>query len=446
MKERRFPHTLIIIVSFILLAGLATYVLPKGEYNRTFDAATNRELVVPGSYHTIDARPLSPLQVVAAIPRGIAAGAEVIALIFLVGACFYVVDKTGALKDGMMQMTSRLRGREEITLVLTGLFFLAGGALEGMEEEVIPLIPVLLLLGLRLGYDVRVMVSVSYGTTVIGAAFSPMNPFGAVIGQKIAGVPFLHAAGFQTAVMFAAFALWMWMIIRHGNQNRVPAEGHVDLAPSLLSGPRRIILSMVGLAFVVLIYGMMSLGWGFNEISAEFFIVGILSGLVGRLGMQGTCVAYVEGLREMTFASLIVGFAYGISLVLMDGKILDTIIHGLFIPMEDLPATLSALGMTVSQFALHVVVPSYSGQAVLTLPILVPLSDLIGVSRQVCVLAFQYGAILMNLVSPTNGALMAILALSGIGYDKWFLFAGKRLVAILVLAALALGVGEMLGI
>ncbi len=438
MKERKFPHTLVIIVFFILMAGVATYILPKGEYDRIFDASTNRQLVVPGSYHVVDAEPLSPLAIIAAIPRGIASGAEIIALIFLVGASFYVVDKTGALRDGMMQLTTRLRGREEITLVLTGLFFLTGGALEGMEEEVIPFIPVLLMLGLRLGYDVRVMISVSYGAAVIGAAFSPMNPFGAVLAQKIANIPFLSAAGFQLVVMFVAFTWWMTMIIRYGNRNRQPVQNEAEASMITLTRSRGIILLLVAMAFVILMYGMMSLGWGFNEIAAEFFVVGILAGLIGKLGMHGTFTAYVEGMREMTFASLIVGFAFGISLVLMDGKILDTIIHGLFIPMEGLPPVLSALGMMATQFGLHMVVPSYSGQAVLTMPILIPLSDLIGLSRQVCVLAFQYGAILMNLISPTNGALMAILALSGIGYDKWFAFVGKRLLVIIALGALAL--------
>jgi uncharacterized ion transporter superfamily protein YfcC len=177
--------------------------------------------------------------------------------------------------------------------------------------------------------------------------------------------------------------------------------------------------------------------------AAEFFVVAILAGALGRLGLNGTSVAYVEGLREMTFASLIVGFAHGISLVLIDGKILDTIIYGLFIPMEGLPTALSAVGMMMSQFALHIVVPSYAGQAVLTIPILAPLSDLIGLSRQVCVLAFQYGAILMNMISPTNGALMAIIGLAGIGYDQWIRFAFRRLsvigifcVAILIIAGL----------
>jgi uncharacterized ion transporter superfamily protein YfcC len=434
----KFPHTLLIIVGFIVLAGVATYVLPKGEYARRLDEATGREAVVPGSYHTVNAEPLSPFEILVAIPRGIVAGGEVIALIFMVGACFYVIEKTGALKEGIVMLTRKLRGKEELTLVLTGLFFLTGGALEGMEEEVIPLIPVLTLLTRRLGYNAFVMVAGSYGCTVIGASFSPLNPFGAVTAQKIAGLPFLNAAGFQAVAMVLAFSFWMMMLIRYGRRNRISVQADEGLPDSPVSVRHKLILIIVGMAFVVLIVGLMSWGWSFNEMAAEFFVVAILAGALGKLGLNGTFVAYVEGLREMTFASLIVGFAHGISLVLIDGKILDTIIYGLFIPMEGLPAALSAVGMMMSQFALHIVVPSYAGQAVLTIPILAPLSDLIGLSRQVCVLAFQYGAILMNMISPTNGALMAIIALSGIGYDHWFRFAIPRLLVILAFCVVVL--------
>lgn len=440
----RFPHTLLIIVIFIVLAGAATYFLPKGEYERRFDEPTNREAVVPGSYHEVKAEPLSPFEVLVAIPRGIVAGGEVIALIFMVGACFYVIEKTGALKEGMVLLTDRLRGREEVTLVLVGLFFLTGGALEGMEEEVIPLIPVLILLTRRLGYDPFVMVASSYGCTVIGASFSPINPFGAVTAQKIAGLPFLHQAGWQVAVLVVAFAIWMGLVIRYGNRRRLAVTKEPADSGTPVSARHKIILFVVGLAFVILIVGLMQWGWSFNEMAAEFFVVAILAGLIGRLGWNGTFSAYVDGLREMTFASLIVGFAHGISLILIDGKILDTIIHGLFVPMSGLPATLSAIGMMGSQFLLHMVVPSYAGQAVLTIPILAPLSDLIELPRQVCVLAFQYGAILMNMISPTNGALMAILALSGIRYDHWLQFAMKRLFAIFILCVTVLSVASFL--
>jgi len=430
----KFPHTLLIIVSFILLAGIATYVLPKGEYNRKIDPATNREVVVPGSYHAVEAKPLSPFAIVVGIPRGIAAGVEVIVTIFIAGACFYVVEKTGALKEGILFITNRLKGREQLTLVLTGGFFLMGGTLEGMEEELIPLTPILLMLTRRLGYDAFVTIAVSYGSAVMGASLSPFNPFGAITGQKIAGVPLLTSMTFQLVVLVVAFVLWMAMIIRYGNRNRLPKE-ETGIVPATISARNAVILAIVVAAFLLLIIGMMTLDWGFNELSAEFFLVSVLVGLIGKLGWNGTCTTFVEGLREMTFASLIVGFAHGISLVLMDGKILDTIINGLFVPIEGLPPNLSAIGMMFSQSLLHVIIPSYTGQAALTIPILAPLSDLIGLSRQVCVLAFQYGAVLMNLISPTNGALMAIIALSGIGYDKWFGFVIRRLIVIWLFCA-----------
>ncbi len=442
----KFPHTLLIIVSFILLAGLATYLLPKGEYERKLDPATNREVVVSGSYHLVKAAPLSPFAIIVGVPRGIAAGVEVIITIFMCGACFYIVEKTGALKEGILFLTSRLSGRENSTLALIGVFFLAGGTLQGMEEEVIPLTLVLLMLGRRLGYNAFVMISVSYGAAVIGSSFSPFNPFGALLAQKIAGVPLLSAAPFRLVVMFVVFTVWMTMIIRYANRNRFPKEEDSAAASGTVSGRNGLILGIVVFAFALLMYGMVAMEWGFNELSAEFFVLGVLTGLIGKLGVNGTCTAYVEGFREMTFAALLVGFANSISVVLMDGKILDTIIYFLFIPMEGLPPNLSAIGMMFSQSLLHVLVPAYSGQAALTIPILAPLSDLIGLSRQVCVLAFQYGAILMNIISPTNGALMAIIALSGISYDKWFVFVGKRLLVIWGLGALALLVGGVLGI
>jgi uncharacterized ion transporter superfamily protein YfcC len=319
------------------------------------------------------------------------------------------------------------KGREEITLLLTGSFFVMGGTLEGMEEEIIPLTPVMILLTRRLGYNAFVAVATSYGSAVIGASLSPFNPFGVLLAQRILEVPLLSGMAFRIVILLSAFALWMAIIIRYANRNRLPRQGEDVGKDQSLSARHGVILAIIVLTFTVLIIGMMNWDWGFNELSAEFFIVAFCCGILGGLGWNGTTVAFVEGLREMTFASLIVGFAHAITLILSDGKVLDTIIYGLLVPLDHLPPSLSAIGMMLSQSALHVIMPSYTGQAALTLPILGPISDLIGLSRQVCVLAFQYGTILMNMVSPTNGALMAILALSGIRYDHWLAFLFRRL-------------------
>jgi uncharacterized ion transporter superfamily protein YfcC len=205
-------------------------------------------------------------------------------------------------------------------------------------------------------------------------------------------------------------------------------------------------MTLVVMAFALLIYGMLSLGWGFNEITAEFFVLGIICGLIGKLGINGTSETYIEGLKEMSFAALIMGLANSISIVLKEGVIIDSIIYGLFLPMQYLPTSLSAVSMMLSQAILHFPVPSYSGQAVLTMPILAPLSDLLGLSRQVCVLAYQYGAPTMDLLVPTNGALMAIIALAGIPFNEWLRFAIKPALAILALGAVALIAAIFMGL
>ncbi len=446
MKLRSFPNALTIVVGFILAAGVLTYIIPKGTYQRTIDPGTKREVVVPGSYLPVDTKNLSPFEILLCIPRGIMKGGEVIVLIFLVGGCIYIVEKTGALKEGTSRLTSKVKGKEEIALLLIGLLFTIGGAVEGMQEEIIPMIPILSVLTHNLGYRPIITMAISFGSAVIGATFSPVNPFGVVIAQRIAGVPFLTGGLFRMIVLVMAFALWMVMVIRYANKNRIAKQTGESATAASMSVSHITILFLVLAAFALLIYGMLALGWGFNEISAEFFVVGVLVGVIGKLGVNGTFIAYAEGLKEMTFAAMIVGFAYGISLVLKEGLILDSIIYGLFTPLQNVPPALSAIGMMISQGVLHVAVPSWSGQAVLTIPILAPLSDLIGLSRNICVMAFQYGAILMDMVIPTNGAFMAMLALAGVSYDEWIGFVWKRLLVIALFSAVSLLVGIGMGV
>jgi uncharacterized ion transporter superfamily protein YfcC len=206
------------------------------------------------------------------------------------------------------------------------------------------------------------------------------------------------------------------------------------------------VLASILAAFAMYIYGAQRLGWEFNELAALFFVVGVLAGFLGRLGVGGTADAFVEGFRSMALAALLIGFARAIYVVLNEGQIVDTIVHGLFTPIAGLPATLSALGMMVVQGAIHFPVPSTSSQAVLTLPLLVPLSDLIGLSRQVTVLAYQYGAGLCELVTPTNGALMAMLAAAGVRYEDWLRFVLPLLGLLLALATISLVLAVSLGL
>jgi uncharacterized ion transporter superfamily protein YfcC len=435
---KKFPNALVIMIGFILFSTILTYIIPHGEYERITNPETSQVSVVPNSYKVIESAPVTIAETFMAIPEGIILRADLIALILLIGGSFFVIEKTGALKEGIEYLTVILKGKEEIALILVSLVFLTGGALSGLQEEIIAMTPVLLYLSSRLGYNAYVAIAVSFGTAILGAAFSPINPFAVVIAQNEANLEFLSGSSYRLIILAIAFIIWMFMVIRYANKNRIiKVEDEINISGKL-SIRSAIILGMVALAFMILIVGMLKYNWGFNEMSAEFFVLGILIGLIGKLGINGTSEAYIEGFKVMIFAAMIVGLSSSISIILKQGMVVDTIIYGLFTPMQYLPKSLSAVSMMVSQSLLHFAVPSYSGQAVLTMPILAPLSDLIGISRQVCVLAYQYGAVMMDLLIPTNGALMAVIAIAGISFDKWFKFAFKLCLVIFGVAAFAI--------
>jgi uncharacterized ion transporter superfamily protein YfcC len=415
----RFPHPLTLLVGCLLVAAALTYILPPGEYQRHEDPVTHREVVVPGTFAPVERSPVNLFEAAVAIPRGMADAASVVFLVFLIGGAFTVVDRTGALRTAIGALVRRLDRRETLVIPVSCAAFALGGALENMQEEIIAFVPLLLLLTRRLGFDALTAVAMSLGAAAVAASFSPINPFQAQIAQKLAQLPLGSGWEFRTTLMLLALGFWTWGVTRHARRTRKPPEA-VELEAGTSLGWRTplILLSVLG-AFSVFLYGILRLGWDFDQLSAVFFIMGVVAGLLGRLGIRGTVDAFVEGFRSMTLAALLIGFARAISVVLEQGRILDTIVHGLSAPLANLPPAVSAIGIMAVEAGIHVPVPSVSGEAVLTLPVLVPLSDLIGLSRQVTVLAYQYGAGLCELVTPTNGALMAMLAAAGVGYDDW---------------------------
>jgi uncharacterized ion transporter superfamily protein YfcC len=206
------------------------------------------------------------------------------------------------------------------------------------------------------------------------------------------------------------------------------------------------ILAIVGVTFVVLTWGLLAQGWDFDHLTGLFFAMGVVAGLVGRLGFAGTARAFTEGFREMALAAVLVGVARAIFVVLQDGHIVDTIVRGLFSPIADLPRPLVGVAMMLAHVGVHIPVPSVSGQAVLTMPVMAPLADLLGMSRQVAVLAYQYGAGIMDMITPTNGGLMAVLAAAGVRYDEWLRFAAPWWASLMALGAAALIVALAIGL
>ena len=449
MKTIRFPHPLVLLVGFILLACLLSYVLPAGVFERHPDAATGRDVVVAGSYHRVPATPVSPLQAIVDIPKGLIDAAAVIFLVFLAGGAFTVVDLTGALRRGVDWLLERFRGREAVVIPIISVLFATMGALENMQEEIVPLVPVLLILMRRIGYPTVTAAAVSIGSAAVGAAFSPLNPFQVGIAQKLAQLPLLSGGGFRLVFLLLALLVWIGGTMRYAQRHRVTPETSEAADPNgtLVAGRNHgLVLALLLGAFAFFAYGVLKLGWDFEQMAALFFALGVVAGLVGGLGLTGTAEGFIAGFRDIAFSALLIGFARAIFVVLEQGQIVDTIVNALSAPLAGLPAWVAALGMMGVHTALHLPVPSVSGQAVLTMPLLVPLSDLIGLSRQVTVLAYQYGAGLCELITPTNGALMAIVAACGVRFDEWWRFVLPLYLLLLALSAAAIVAGIVVGL
>ena len=441
----RFPNPLVLLTACIILAAALSWIVPAGQFERRADSATGRQVVVAGTYHRVDARPLGVFDALLAVPHGLIDAAPVVFFVFLIGGALTVVDETGALRHGAEYLVTALGTRAVLVIPIVSIAFATAGALENMQEEIIALVPVLLLVTRRLGYDAITAVAISIGASAVGAAFSPVNPFQAQIAQKVAGVALLSGAPYRMLMLTVALAVWIAGTWRHALRTRREPDP-ASIVTRAMDRRHVIVLAVVVTTFAVFIYGIIRLGWDFDQMAALFFAMGIIAGLAGGLNAEGTAEGFVKGFASMAYAAMLIGFARGIFVALDQGRIVDTIVRALVVPLQQLPVALCAVGMMIAQAIVHVPVPSVSGQAVLTMPLMVPVSDLIGLSRQATVLAYQGGAGLTELVTPTNGAIVAVAAAAGLTFGEWLSFALRMFAILFVVTAIFVAIAAIAGL
>ncbi len=446
MSRFRLPHPIALLAAGIMVAAALTWVVPSGQYERREDPATGRMLAVPGTYTQVDADPVGLFDVAVAVPRGFEAGADVIICILLVGAAFFLVERVGTMGRLVGALVAALGGRGMLAILVVTILFAVLGAVLNMQEEIVALVPVLLVLARRVGVDPLTVVAASVGGAAIGSAFGPTNPFQAGIALTLAELPLLSAAGLRLVMLAAGLAVWIAWTMRHAAANRVEPEGAAATEVGGGLGARDlVILAAVALPLAVYVYGAANWDWGFQELVGAFLVGSIVVGAVARLGVDGTVTTLLDGAATMLPAALLVGMARSISLVLADGQVIDTMLHAAAGPLSSVGPTVSAVLMVPAQALIHVPVPSVSGQAALTMPVFVPLSDIIGLSRQAVVLAYQTGAGLFELMTPTNGALLAVLLAAKVPLQRWLRFAVVGWLAVTavgiagILAAITLG-------
>ena len=442
----RLPHPLILLLYGVAISAVLTWILPAGEYQRRADAATGRQVVIAGTYAATARAPVGPFAAILSVPRGIVAGADVMLTVLFVGGAFALLDATGALSRlvaGLVGGTQSRRRQRATVVIGVSLAFATLGALENMQEEIIALVPVLVLLSRGLGFGAITAVAMSAGAACVGAAFGPTNPFQTGIALRFAELPARTMPAVRFGLLFAAVSAWiawtLWNTSRDdradaGAASAIDAETRAAPAVSTITPTTRDVqlLLLCVLPFVPYVYGVMRLDWGFNELSAIFLLVGLCIGVLSGMSLSEGAAAFLKASEGLLAAGLYVGVARAMSVVLTDGHVMDTIVYGLAAPLQGLSGATVALSMIPMQALLHFPVPSVSGQAVLTMPLMAPLADLSHVSRDAAVIAYQTGAGLMDMITPTNGALLAILASARVPYARWlrFVIPGALLVSV----------------
>jgi uncharacterized ion transporter superfamily protein YfcC len=466
LSKLKVPHVFTLLTGVVFFCSLLTYVVPSGEFDREVRVVggTERTVLVAGTYEQLPkhvsprglvfgdhregfASPVSLEGFLSAIPRGMIAAADIIFFIFIIGGVFGILQETGTIPAFLHAVLERLRGSWRLLTVVLMTLIAIGGSTLGMGEEYIPLVPIFLIVAREIGVDRIYGMALVYVAGQVGFAAATTNPFTVNIAQGIAGVPLNSAIGFRLAFFVCCLVVTLLYMLRYGARVRrnpsaslmadddfeLGEDSHVE-PPALTRSHLAILISSAAI-FGFILYAVQEMGWWLPEMAGGFFLMGLVAVVIDRLPIDRAARATVRGMEEMTVAALVVGFARGITVVLEDGQILDTLIFAAASLLQQVPRYVAAEGMLAVQSVLNFFIPSGSGQAAVTMPLMAPLADVLGLTRQTAVFAFTCGDGFSNTVIPTSGILMASLGLAKVPYERWLRFMVPLLLLLLGVAA-----------
>jgi len=454
---KKIPHTFVIVFALIVLSAILTWVVPAGEYTRVVEGG--QEVVLNDSFHRVEAAPQT-WQIFSALFNGFVDKADIIAFILIVGGAFWILNNSHAIDVGVMAFLRRVKrlsryrlinklGVNNIIITLVMLMFSLFGAVFGMSEETIAFVVVFIPLAIQMGYDSIVGVCMCYVAAHVGFAGAMLNPFTIGIAQGIAGLPLFSGLEYRffcwviLTIIGIAFVLWYAARVK-AKPERSPVHKLDDYWRQRASSTEQssltlrhiLILILLLLTIVALVVGVLVYGWYIAEISALFLAMGILAGIIDRQGADDIAKLFLAGCKDILSAALVVGLASGIIFILRDGRVMDTLIYGLSRSLAHTGEVASLGVMYLFQTALNLVMPSGSAKAALTMPIMTQFADLIGVSRQTTVLAFQFGDGFTNMLTPTSGVLIGVLGIARIPYGTWLKWVWKFILGLIVVGFL----------
>jgi uncharacterized ion transporter superfamily protein YfcC len=452
----RMPDTLALMFFLMIAALVLTWILPAGSYEQVTNEA-GREVVVPGTYAVIeDAETLKPWALFTSVPKAMEGAADIIVFILIIGGAMSVIRATGAIEAFLATFITRFDHRPAL-LIFAGMFvFAIASATLGMAEEYIPLVAILIALCRAMKMDVVAAIGIMVCGYCIGYGATLINPFTLFIAQGIAELQPGSGLWFRALIFLPFFLIGVHHVWRYATRVQTDPSASVvaDVAAAQppdaveqppLTGTRKAVIGLTVAAIGLMIWGITQHHWYLNELAAMFIALAIVIGLIARMGTDDIAINFTKGAAELAGTAILIGFARAIAVLLEDGQVLHTIVHGMAEPLVGLPAELSAVGMLGIQALINLFVSSGSGQAYLTMPLMAPIGDLVGIERQVSVLAYHFGDGFVNMVAPTNPVLMGILGLAGIPYLRWLKFVLPLLLKLLALAAVFMVVAVQIG-
>lgn len=438
-KRWQLPHIYVILLAFSALAAISTHLVPAGQYDRV-PGPDGEEALAPNSFRFVESDPVGLIGFLTAIPSGFIAAAEVVFFTLSVGGTFMVLRETGIIQIGVDKLTRRFANRSILVIPVLMLLFAGLASVIGTPELSLVYVPVILPLLIALGYDSITAAAVALCATAAGFTAGVLNPINTGLGQQLAGLPTfsgiplrltLFALFVGTAIVYvmryaAKVKRCPELGLLHGTDEEVEKRaqhGHSAFAatPRFNSRQKWTLFGVLAL-FTVLIWGVLAQGWFMLEMSGLFLVIAAVGGLLAGLTTTRICESFNAGLRQVLMGAMVIGLARSVAVVFEEGQVMDTMVYGLGALVSSFPTVLSAVGMFLAQLAFNFVVPSGSGQALVTMPIMAPLSDVLGVTRQTAVLTYQLGDGVANILYPTSGYFMATLALAGIRWEKWVRF------------------------
>ncbi|MEI4830941.1 Na+/H+ antiporter NhaC family protein [Bacillus sp. FJAT-53711] len=459
-RKRKFiqPDAYVLLFFVALICAIATYILPAGKFVKIKKGDIS--MTVPGSYHHVASNPTGFVDFFTTIQNGMVKGAPLIFLILFTSGALAVIEKSGAIDAFLKSTLTRFKDRLLLLIIPVAFILSALGTTGIVVNSVIAFIPLGLFIARGLKLDAMFGVALIYLGTYAGWNVPVFAPQTLGLSQRIAQLPLFSGMGYRIIIYLAFLAATIIYIYMYARKIRkdptksilgpesftseIVEKGDEVETTVTVSLQQKLILSFAGLSLLGFMIFSQVFKWTENEMAALFIFIAIGAGLIARMSANDIAFTFIQGCKQMVYGALIVGMARAVGIILEDAKILDTIVNVLAKLLEQLPPVAGSIGMFVGSAALHFLISSGSGESTVLMPILVPLADVLHITRQVAVQAVILGEGVVNTINPTSGVMMGVLAMSGISYGKWLKFMLPLTAVWFVLGCLFIIIGMMI--